>query len=401
MTATKRTNLPYRVGREQAVRLWFDRQALGAPRGRAFTTEALSDLLERTGGLQLDSVNVLDRAHYVTLWSRFGNYDRATLDRWVYGDKLAHDYMAHEACLVPPSRLPLSRRRMRNFEGNSSYWQRLRDDPTIERKILARIRREGPLESSAFKGQPGQAGAWWEWRDEKLAIEYLYRKGKLAVSERRSFRRVFDLGGRVLPPGRAASQREYENSWLLQGLAANGVAPERHLYHYLSLPSLAAPVRRATIARCLHAKRIVEVEVEGLRGPCFALPGMLENLDALPAPRGTNLLCPFDSFLWQRKRAEELLGFEYRIEIYVPAPKRVHGYYVLPILHEGRLVGRVDPKFDRQANRFLLRNIQLDDPKLKSDPAFRAGFAESIRDLAAWLGAGAIDLPRGWGTLLR
>ncbi len=400
MTPQRKSNQPLRVSREQVIRLWFDRQGLLTPRGGGLTRAKLSDHLERTGGLQLDSVNVLDRAHYLTLWSRFGAYDKAELDRWVYKEGLAQDFLAHVACLVPPSRLPISRRRMLSFNPTGTWWERFRQDPKIEQGIMRRIRREGPLESADFKGKPGQPGGWWDWREEKVGLEYLFRKGKLAVSERRSFRRVFDLAGRVLPAGRSASQRVYDDSWLLAGLAANGVAPQRHLHNYLTVPHPQAASRREIIARNLRRKRIVEIEVDGLQGSCYALPEMLEAGADLPAPHGTNLLCPFDSLLWQRDRTEELLGFNYRIEIYVPAPKRRYGYYVLPILHEGRFVGRVDPKFDRQAGKLLIRAIQLDTPALKRDASFRAGFAETLRDLATWQGAAAIDLPRGWGTLL-
>jgi uncharacterized protein YcaQ len=389
-----------RLEKDQVVRLWLKRQGLHRPRGATkLTRKTFVEHLERTGGVQLDSVNALERAHYTTLWSRFGGYDRAIVDRWAYEERLANEFIAHEACLVPASRLPLDRRFMRDFDPQNEWFRHFKVDERVKRRVADRIRREGPLESADFKQNNHQSGAWWGWKEEKLALEWLYRRGRLAVTRRNAFRRVYDLAARVYPKAPLASRREYEDSWLFVGLSGNGVAPERHLHNYMTAPRLKAPARREVVARNLKAKRIVAVEVEGLKGPCYATPETLDRLRRLPEPEGTHLLCPFDSLLWQRDRAEDLLGFNYRIEIYVPAPKRVFGYYVLPVLHDGRLVARVDPKFDRKAGRLQIRAIHV-ERGVKPDARFKAGLADALRDLADWLGAEGIDLPRGWGRLL-
>ena len=195
------------------------------------------------------------------------------------------------------------------------------------------------------------------------------------------------------PDGPAATLAEYHDSWLLLGLSGCGIAPERHLVNYFTGPELNAAERRRTIARNLRKKRIVEVEVEGLRGPCYALPEHLDGIDRLPEPAGTTLICPFDSLLWQRKRAAELLDFRYTIEIYVPAAKRKYGYYVLPILHEGRLVGRLDPKLHRDRGVLEIRALHL-EPNFVPGADFRARLEESMADLANFLGASDIRL---WG----
>ncbi len=391
---------PPRLSRDTAVRLWLDRQGLLRPRGRRLTRRALVEHLERTGGLQLDSVNVLERAHYLTLWSRFGDYSRETLDRWVYRERIAHDFLVHVACLEPPSRLPLSRRYTRDFDPQQKWWQDRKAGLAVRRRVMRRIRNEGALESAQFKsGEQPNISGWWGWKAEKMALEWLLRKGKLAISERRSFRRVYDLAERVYPPGPIASRRDYEDSWLFIGLAGNGVAPARHLANYVTVPHPKAPLKREIIARNLRAGRIVEVEVDGLAGPCYALPELLEEVSKLPPPRGTNLVCPFDSLLWQRARAAELLDFDYRIEIYVPRGQRRYGYYVLPIFHEGRFVGRLDPKLDRSAGRLLVHAIHL-EPGFKADAGFKRGLSGCLSELAAWLGAGSIDLPAGWRRLV-
>jgi hypothetical protein len=390
---------PPRLKRDEVVRLWLDRQGHLKARGRRLTRAAFIALLQDTGGLQLDSVNVLDRAHYLTLWSRFGAFDRAKLDAWVYGERLAFDFLAHQACLVAPSRLPLIRRYAREFDPTHRWWQDRKAELTLQRHVLARIRAEGGLESAQFQNEKPVAGGWWSWKGEKMALEWMLRRGRLAISERRSFRRVYDLAERVYPPGPAASRGDYEDDWLLSGLAGNGVAPARHLSNYLTLPHLPGASRRGIFDRNLKRGRIVEVEVEGLKGPCYALPEHLECIGRLPRPAGTTLICPFDSLLWQRARAKELLDFDYRIEIYVPREKRQRGYYALPILHEGRLVGRLDPKLDRQAGRLLIHAIHL-EPGFAPDDGFKRGLAASLADLAAWLGAESIALPSGWRSLL-
>lgn len=341
---------------------------------------------------------MVDRAHYLTLWSRFGPYSRTTLDDWLYGDKLAHEFWGHEASLLPQSRLPMSRRFMRDWEPQSRWWDERFSKSPVKRRVLRRIREEGPLESAQFEAQPGGSGAWWGWKDSKMALEWLWRKGRLAVRSRRHFRRVYDLAERVYPEGGAATRRAYEESWALDGLAGNGLAPPSHLENYITAPRLPAETRRQVLARLLKRGEIVALEMPGSRETWYALPEHLEGLARLARPRGTNLICPFDSLLWQRRRAEDLLAFRYRIEIYVPKPKRVYGYYVLPILHEGRFVGRLDPKFDRQAGCLRIHAIHL-EPGIEADASLRAGLGDALGDLARFLGADTMELPKGWRRL--
>ena len=196
----------------------------------------------------------------------------------------------------------------------------------------------------------------------------------------------------VYPDGPVASPTEYHDSWLLIGLSGCGIAPERHLVNYFTGPELNAAERRRVIARNLRKKRIVEVDVEGLRGPCYALPEHLEAIDHLPEPTGTTLICPFDSLLWQRRRATELLDFEYALEIYVPAAKRKYGYYVLPILHDGRLVGRLDPKLHRDRGLLEIRALHA-EPDRAMTAGFRVELDDAIADLASFLGATDIRMP--------
>lgn len=381
----------------------MSRQGLTAPRGSTpLTRETFVDHLERTGALQLDSVNVLDRAHYLTLWSRFGAFDRSQVDRWVYEDRAAYEYWGHEASILPLSHLPIGRRRMKRFPPESwtgrSWWERFSTSTGSKRRVLKRLREEGTLESTDFetREEAGDGnGSAWELKEDKRSLKLLWHDGRIGISDRRHFRCVYDIAERIYPEGPAASFAEYEDSWLLLALSGNGIAPERHMQNYMTGPALKAPARKKVIARNLKKGRIVEVKVVGVRGPCYALPELLDDIDDLPQPTGTNLICPFDSFLWQRKRAEELLKFKYTIEIYVPASKRQYGYYVLPILHEGRLVGRLDPKLHRDQGLLQIKALHL-EPGFEPTAGFIGELGEAIESLAEFVDANDIRMPHSW-----
>ena len=339
------------LSRDQVVRLWFHRQGLTEPQdANRLTAETLRLHLERTGALQLDTINVVDRAHYLTLWSRFGLYDRTALDRWMYDDQVAYEYWGHEASLLPISHLPIGRRRMRRFPPKSweakSWWKHYKTSAASKRRVLERLRAEGPLESVDFEPSPA----------------------------------------------------EFEDSWLLTGLSGNGIATEGHLTNYITGPGPKQDVRKRVIARNLKTGRIVEVRVNGSRRRWFALPEHLETIDDIPPPRGTTLVCPFDSLLWQRKRAEELLDFRYRIEIYVPAPKREFGYYVLPILHDGRLVGRLDPKVHRDRRELEVRALHLEHG-FKPTKRFERALGQALHSLREFVEAEKVSMPKGWERL--
>jgi uncharacterized protein len=382
---------PHRVTLDQVLRLWFHRQGLTHPRSRPLTRDAFVDHLEGTGGLQLDSINVLQRAHYLTLWSRFGAYDPTLPDQWTYRDRVAFEHWGHAACVLPLSRLPINRRAMKRFAPTEKWWIERTPSAASCRRVLRRLREEGPLESADFGKDPAGTGPWWGWKEDKEALERYWRRGVVAIADRRSFRRVYDLAERVYPDGPAAHPAQYEDSWLDTGLAGNGIASVKHLDGYFRTPHLTGARRQRVIQRALKRRRAVQVQVEGLDDTFYARPKDLDQLDELPTPHGTTLLCPFDSLLWERRRAEELLGFHYRVEIYVPPAKRVYGYYTLPILHEGRLVGRLDPKLHRDRGVLEIKSVHL-EPGVPDSAALRAGLRGALESLAAFVGA--TDLER-------
>lgn len=241
-------------------------------------------------------------------------------------------------------------------------------------------------------------------KEDKRSLQLLWHAGKVAVADRRNGRRVWDLAERVHPaivrlPAEPVDKATFEDSWLQVGLRGNGVAPESHLVGYWTAATLTAADRRRVIKRALSRGEIVEVAVEDQSGTWYATPETLDELKSVPEPRGTHLICPFDSLLWQRKRAEELLGFRYRVEIYVPPAKREFGYYVLPILHDGAFVGRLDPKLHREDAELEIKGIWL-EAGFRRSARFDRELGASLRDLAKFVGAERIKLPRGWGKLV-
>jgi len=346
-----------------------------------------SRVLDRVGLIQIDSVNVLQRAHYLTPFARLGAYDTDILDRasW-YAPRRLFEYWGHEASLIPVELHPLLRWRMDRAHRDAWGGMRrvARDRPELVERVLDEIRDRGPVTAGALEEWAGSSsrakGPWWDWSDVKRAVEFLFWSGLVTSARRRGFERLYDVPERVLPaavlktptPPVADAQRE------LVRIAARacGVAAERDLRDYFRLPTADA---KARIAELVEGGELLPVEVEGWRTPAYLSP-------AARVPRRVDaraLVGPFDSLVWERARTERLFGFRYRIEIYVPAPERVHGYYVLPFLLGDRLEARVDLKSDRRAGALLVQAAHAEPHA----PAHTAeALAGELRRLAGWLG---------------
>jgi uncharacterized protein YcaQ len=393
--------------------LFLERQHLARPRARALTPGRLVRFLEDVGGLQLDSINVLDRAHYLTLWSRFGPYDRARLDRLVYHRRLLFEYWAHAACLVPTSRLAWWRRAMLDYRIRHTGWSRwLRRNRAVLARVEEAIRANGPMANGDFerRGAPG-GGGWWAWRPVQHALHHLWMTGAVAIHSRRHFQKRYDLLERTLPGAcdvEPVSSDAFQRWHVESSLHAMGAATEPDLVGYLTYPRFPRGTRRAALAAMRASGEVSEIEVEGVPGAWLVLtrdlPALARAGRPAAAARGTTLLSPFDSLLWYRDRVARLFGFGYRIEVYTPGPQRVHGYYTLPLLHDGRLIGRVDAKADRPTGRLLVRKVTFEPwlaaghPPPRGDAApidvdgALAGLAGALGSLAVFVGADRIRL---------
>jgi len=386
--------------------LFLERQHLARPRAAALTTKRLGRFVEDVGGLQLDSINVLDRAHYLTLWSRFGPYDRAWLDRAVYRRRLLFEYWAHAACLVPATMLPWWRRAMLDYRVRHTGWSGLRRrNASVLRQVRAAVAANGPMGGADFDGRrPRGGGGWWAWRPVQHALHYLWMTGALTIHSRQHFHKRYDLLERALPAALGApavSAAEFARWHLERSLHAMGAATERDLAGYLTFPRFRPGARRAALRAMLESSEVTEVAVEGGPGRWLVLtrdlPALARARRASAAARGTTLLSPFDSLLWHRERVRRLFAFDYRIEVYTPGAARVHGYYTLPILHAGRLIGRVDAKAHRAERRLEIRHVHFEPwfagERVDRDEAL-SGLAAALGSLATFVGADALVLRR-------
>ncbi len=355
-----------------------------APAG-AVTARHVRRVLGRTHLLQVDSVNVFERAHHLPLFSRLGPYDTGLVADLAYRRRELFEYWGHEASLLPVGLHPLLRWRMERAGALEAGWggplRTMRERPELVAAVLDRVREQGPVSAGALHEGPRRGGGWWSWDAAKLALEFLFWSGAVSISARRSFERLYDLTERVLPsavlalptPGRADAQR----SLVMLAARAHGVATERDLRDYFRLrPAEAAAAVRALV----HDGALLPVQVEGWTRPAFLHP-------AARVPRrvpASALLSPFDPLVWERARTSRLFGFDYRIEIYVPAARRVHGYYVLPFLHDERLVARVDLKSDRAARVLRVLAAWLEPGAPAAEVA--GALAGELRRAATWQG---------------
>jgi len=383
---------PDGISLKLARRIALAAQGFGAARPAAVNAGHLRRTVERLSLHQIDSVNVLVRAHYLPAFSRLGVYDRGLLDRAAWGvrsKRTMFEYWAHEASLLPLELHPLLRWRMHQAESGEIGWKSLRAFARERRNeadaVLERIRADGPLAASDFEHGKGQGG-WWGWGETKATLEWLFWAGLITTATRRaSFERVYDLAERVIPsailalptPDPAAAKR----ALIERSARTLGIATATDLRDYFRLDPTSA---RTAIAELVEDGALIPVMVER-----WKQPALLHRHARLPRRmRGAALLAPFDPLVWERARTERLFDFRYRIEIYTPADLRVHGYYVLPFLLDDRLVGRVDLKADRQNSRLLVRQVTWEPG---APPDAKERLESELRLMADWLGLETVD----------
>jgi uncharacterized protein len=349
-------------------------------------TRQLLNAIRHLGAIQIDSVNVLIRTQYLPLYSRFGRYDRTLFERLAYrSPRKLLEYWAHEASFVPMERYPLFRWRMARAAKGKGVWTNVAR-VGLERKDLVKrveraFRENGAMAASDFPEGKGTE-KWWGWNDTKRAIEYLFWSGRLAVVKRlSSFERAYDLAERVIPPqffnAPAIADADAQRELVAIGAKALGVATEADLRDYFRLDLLDA---RNRVQELVEAGVLLPVKVEGWKQQAY-----LDRERSVPRRiEGSALLSPFDSLVWNRARTHRLFNFHYRIEIYTPAHKRVHGYYVLPYLMNDALVARVDLKSDRQSRTLRVQAVHYEPGVNRREVQSR--LRDDLQRLASWLG---------------
>ena len=357
------------------------------------TPAALRKAVARIGLLQIDSVNVLVRSHYLPLFSRSGPYAPELLERAAYGGRRRglFEYWGHEASLLPVELQPLLRWRMERARLGLGLWGRLarfgREQHAFIAAVLEEVRARGPLSASELEQGGRSRGPWWGWSHGTEALEWLFWAGEVTTATRRRFERVYDLPARVLPPAILAaptpSEAEAQRELVRIAARALGVATERDLRDYFRLPVADA---RARVAELVETGDLLPVHVEGWKPQAY-----LHRAARVPGPiEARALLSPFDSLVWERQRTERLFQFHYRLEIYTPAPRRKYGYYVLPFLLGDRLVARIDLKADRQQSSLRVLGGHAEpgiEPLAIAEP-----LAHELGLMATWLGLERVDV---------
>jgi hypothetical protein len=368
-----------RLTLSQARRTALAAQGFADPRPpRRVTRQHIRRSLKRTGLIQIDSVNVVARAHYLPLFARIGNYPMSLLDEMTWGPKAElSEYWAHMASIIPKADWPLYRHRMESKWQFAERW--INENPGGVEQVIAQIREQGPVRPSDLDDHQTGLGPWWEWSPAKVALEGLFLRGRLGVPKRLNFVRFYDLVERVIPAEILAEdlpESEQRKELLRRALRHQGVATFADLIDYHRQASQPC---KPLIKELVAAGEAHEVEVEGWKeiaylDPAAAVPRKLEAVA---------LLCPFDPVIWFRPRTERLFDFHYRIEIYTPAPKRTFGYYVFAILRDDELVGRLDLKADRAKSALIVRGAFLEAGQAPGSIADRV--RSELKTMAEWL----------------
>jgi uncharacterized protein YcaQ len=343
-----------------------------------------AEVLRTTSAVQLDTISVLARSHELVAYARIGAAPRASVEEAYWGAHVpAFEYSGHATCIMPVEMWPYFSFRRRAM---MRKWGKLAKSGAM---IEARARlKDGPLTASDLGGARAGDGGWWNWSDAKRAIEMLHRFGEAVVVTRRGWKRVYDLPGRVLPRELLAHEptdEECHRHLVARAARALGVATRRDIIRYFMLTAGylgAAPNARDLIDTAIDEAGLTPVRVEGWRDPAYAHP------DVMTPVRGekqrTVLLSPFDSLIWERERTLRLFDFAYQLEAYTPKHKRVHGYFTMPLLAEGRLAGRVDPA--REGATLVARSLSLEDPTALD------AMGSALREAATWVGCDAVRI---------
>lgn len=341
--------------------------------------------------LQIDTIHVVARSPYLVLWSRLGDFEPGWLDELLAEGNL-FEYWAHAMCFIPSEDYPLYRRRMLDAIQKELWpvkWAAkwLQEHSTAVERVRTHLHENGAVRSAEFENKDHIAGGWWNWKEEKDALASLHLIGEVMIARRQHFQRVYELRERILPDwddGLAPPLEAVLETFVLNSVKALGVTKAAWIADYFRLPKKVAQPVINTLAKGGHLRA---VEVEGWNVPGYFHPDYQDAIDAaaqgqIPISR-TTLLSPFDPMVWDRARAQDLFNFTYQIECYTPAPKRIYGYFTLPILYQNRLIGRLDPKAHRKEGVFEVKALHL-EPGVVIDDALVDELQSALHACAAW-----------------
>jgi uncharacterized protein YcaQ len=375
----------------EARRLALSALGFGAKRPARAGIAHVRATASRLGAIQVDSVNVLARAHYLPTFSRYGAYPMSALDELAHGKRELFEYWGHAACFLPIDLYPLMRWRM---DSQIEAWSGL----DAKRKVyIEAVYREvverGPISAGELSIAGKSTGPWWGWSDGKQAMEFLFRQGRVAVAGRRNFERLYNLPDRVLPASvlqaAAVTARDAKKALLVRAAAAMGVGTAKDITQYfhvdgwwdrLGVDGRRPPAKNQSLFdELVEDGRLESARVERWKQPGYVVPGVRipRSVDARA------IVSPFDPVMWERKWTKSVFDFDYQIEIYVPAPKRIYGYYVLPFLMGDRFAARVDLKADRKTSTLMVHAAYVEEGLNAGEVA--AALADELRSMATWL----------------
>lgn len=393
--------------RDQARELAVAAQGLARPLETPATKAHAVETVRRLGCVQIDTIHVVARSQYLVLWSRLGHYDPSWLDEMLHPDRALFEYWAHAASLIPIELFPYFRRRMHHYRQNG--WHRdgwITENARVLEEVRQVIRERGPVGSAHFdapeRAGPVEPWAWWGGKPANRALDVLWSAGELTVVRRVNFHRIYDLTERVFPEWHDAGLPDIDEerrTLAYRAVRAMGVVLPRWLNDYYRTKwgtvRDGSPKTTDLLAAMADRGDLIPVHIDGLGDGYVATEneGLLDDVLHGATAERTTLLSPFDNLIWDRKRTEDLFDFEYRIECYTPAPKRRYGYFTLPILHRGRLIGRIDPKADRKNGVMILKSIHL-EPGVQVDQEITDALRSTLREFARFHGTEEIRIER-------
>jgi len=375
---------------EQARRIALAAQGFADPPPRGGVDRRnVRRAIQRMGLLQIDSVNVSVRSHYMPLFSRLGPYRRDLVEEMAYRDRELFEYWGHEASFLPTEAYPLFRQRMAHARPWSGTRRLLAEHPGYVEQVYREVQDRGPLSVGDLEDGGGRTGPWWGYGKGKIALEWLFHTGRIGCSHRNHFTRYYDLAERIFPSellnGPMPSLDDTHRELLIRAAKSHGVGTAKDLADYYRI---SVPAARPLLADLAEEGVLEPVRVEGWNQPAYLHPEarLPRHIEARA------LLTPFDPVVWERSRAERLFGFRYRIEIYVPAAQRQYGYYVYPFLLGDSLVARVDLKADRERRRLMVKGAYVEEGQDRRRVV--TALSEELRDMAAWLDLDGVDVGR-------
>jgi uncharacterized protein len=388
------TNLE--ISRDDASQIVLNTQLLDGSSKLQKGKKGTALIINKLSYVQIDTISVINRAHHHILWTRNSNYSEKHLHDLQAKDKLIFEYWTHAMSFIPMEDYRYSLPRMQNFKKPKSKWLKYRFTQSKKylEPVLTRIKNEGQLSSSDFSNDTGKrGGTWWDWKPAKTALEYLFWQGDLMISERKNFQKFYDLRERVLPDRVNTfmpTNSELSCYFVKRSVASLGVATEKEILKFMQpgkstvsdLQIVDRETMRKAINELLESGEIISLAIEGKNKILnYTLPEIIKRINMKKSAAHVHFLSPFDNLIIQRERTKRLFNFDYAIECYLPKSKRKYGYFVLPILWNNKLIGRIDSKADRQNEKLIINNLVFEQD-FKEYDEFLYLFSQKLMDFA-------------------